>query len=82
MFLRKKNSAGGNMKLYMIKYIDLYTGRCKRGFFYTSLTSNIEHEFRRNYIGDITIESIKEIKNTMCICDVGEVYDIYESHTL
>ena len=43
------------MKLYMIKYIDLYKGRCKRGFFYTSLTSNIEYEFRRNYIGDITI---------------------------
>lgn len=69
------------MKLYMIKYIDLYTGYYKTGFFYTSLTSNIEYEFRRNYIGDITIESIKEIKNTMCIYDVGEVYDIYESHT-
>lgn len=70
------------MKLYMIKYIDLYTGRQNTGFFYTSLTNNIDYEFRRNYIGDITIKSIKEIKNTMCICDVGEVYTIYESHTL
>ena len=69
------------MKLYMIKYIDLYTGRQNTGFFYTSLTNNIDYEFRRNYIGDITIKSIKEIKNTMCICDVREVYDIYESHT-
>lgn len=69
------------MKLYMIKYIDLYTGCQNTGFFYTSLTNNIDYEFRRNYIGDITIKSIKEIKNTMCICDVGEVYDIYESHT-
>ena len=70
------------MKLYMIKYIDLYTGRQNTGFFYTSLTNNIDYEFRRNYIGDITIKSIKEIKNTMCICDVGEVYDIYESNSV
>ena len=70
------------MKLYMIKYIDLYTGHQSVGFLYTSSTDNIDYEFRRNYIGDITIKSIKEIKNTMCICDVGEVYDIYESHTL
>ena len=67
------------MKLYMIKYIDLYTGRCKRGFLYTSSTYNIEYEFRRNYIGDITIENIEEIKTSMSICDVGEVYAIYES---
>ena len=69
------------MKLYMIKYIDLYTGHQNTGFLYTSLTDNIGYEFSRNYMGDITIKSIKEIKNTMCICDVGEVYDIYESHT-
>lgn len=70
------------MKLYMIKYIDLYTGRHKTGFLYTSLTHNIEYEFRCNYIGDITIERVEEIKGTpMCIYDVGEVYTIYESHT-
>lgn len=68
------------MKLYMIKYIDLYTGRYKRGFLYTS-SNNIEYEFRRNYIGDITIERVEEIKTSMGIYDVGEVYDIYESHT-
>lgn len=64
------------MKLYMIKYIDLYTGRCKTGFLYTSLTNNIEYEFRRNYIGDITIERVEEIKTSMGIYDVGEVYAI------
>jgi hypothetical protein len=65
----------------MIKYIDLYTGRCKRGFLYTKLINNIEYEFRRSYIGDITIESVEEIKTPMYICDVGEVYAIYDSHT-
>lgn len=69
------------MKLYMIKYIDLYTGRYKRGFLYTSSTNNIEYEFRRTCIGDISIERVEEIKTPMCICDVGEVYAIYESHT-
>ena len=63
------------MKLYMIKYIDLYTGRCKRGFLYTS-SNNIEYEFRRNYIGDITIERVEEIKTSTGIYDVGEVYAI------
>jgi len=70
------------MKLYMIKYIDLYTGRHKTGFLYTSLTDHIEYEFRRNYIGNISIERVEEIKKTsMSIYDVGEVYSIYESHT-
>ena len=69
------------MKLYMIKYIDLYTGRCKRGFLYTKFTDNLEYEFRRTYMGDITIEGVEEIKTPMCICDAEEVYDIYESHT-
>lgn len=64
------------MKLYMIKYIDLYMGRHKTGFLYTSLTNNIEYEFRRNYIGDITIERVEEIKTSMGIYDVGEVYAI------
>lgn len=75
-FLKRTDLAGGNMKLYMIKYIDLYTGRCKTGFLYTSLTNNIEYEFRRNYIGDITIERVEEIKTSMGIYDVGEVYAI------
>lgn len=62
------------MKLYIIKYIDLYTRHYKTGFLYTSLTNDIEYEFRRTCIGDITIESVEEIKKTpMRICDVGEV---------
>lgn len=70
------------MKLYMIKYIDLFTGRYKRGFLYTSSTNNIEYKFRRTGAGEnITIDSVEEIKTPMCICDVEEVYAIYESRT-
>ena len=72
------------MKLYMIKYIDLYTGRQSVGFLYTSSTDNIGYEFRRIGAGEnITIKGIKEIKETpMCICDVGEVYTIYEPNSI
>jgi hypothetical protein len=64
----------------MIKYIDLFTGHRKTGFLYTSSTDNVEYKFRRTGAGErITIKSIEEIKTPMCICDVGEVYAIYES---
>ena len=75
VFLKRTDLVGGNMKLYMIKYIDLYMGRHKTGFLYTS-SNNVEYEFRRNYIGDITIERVEEIKTPMGIYDVGEVYAI------
>jgi hypothetical protein len=66
----------------MIKYIDLFTRHHKIGLLYTSSTDNIEYEFHRFGAGEnITIKSIEEIKTPMCICDVGEVYAIYEPHT-
>lgn len=72
------------MKLYMIKYIDLYDNRKKTGFLYTKLTdpSEVEKVFRRNYIGEINIIKDTEcINHEMYIGDVGEVFSIYESHT-
>lgn len=72
------------MKLYMIKYTDLYTRRLKTGFFYTELTerSEIERAFRRRYIGEINIISNAEcINNETYIGDVGEFY-INESNSV
>lgn len=72
------------MELYMIKYIDLFTNHRKTGFLYTSSTDNIEYEFRHTGAGEnVIIKDIEEIKKTpMCICDVGEVYSIYESNSI